>query len=127
MPNPVLEQQLNAAIAFHRKWRRITSFSYFAGASLSVVSATTATVVAGFGYASAASIVAALATIFTSLEKLLLFRGKWTHHRAAEAQLGMVCLRYMAGQIDDKATVDQIERITHLYTTNVPIAEEETR
>lgn len=50
---------LNSRIAFQKKWRQITSFSYFTGASLSVIAAATATVVAGLGYAAAAAVVAA--------------------------------------------------------------------
>jgi hypothetical protein len=74
---------LNSRIAFQKKWRQITSFSYFTGATLSVIAAATATVVAGLGYAAAAAVVAAIATIATSLEKVLLFREKWA--RAGEA------------------------------------------
>ncbi len=51
------------------KWRRISSFYYFTGVSLSVVAATAAAVVAGLGYAVAAATVAAVVFVATSLRR----------------------------------------------------------
>jgi hypothetical protein len=117
-----LLSELKRRIDFQRKWRQITSFSYFMGASLSVVAAAAATVVAGLGYAAAAAIVAAVATIATSLEKILLFREKWAHHRATETELELLRLRYQAGKIDADGAISEIERIVRRYGSQLPMA-----
>jgi Protein of unknown function (DUF4231) len=114
--------ELDEQIDFQRRWRRITSFSYFTGASLSVIAAAAATVVAGLGYAAAAAVVAALATIATSLEKVLLFREKWTHHRAIETDLELLRLRYRAHKVDEEHAISEFERIVRRYGSNMPLA-----
>src|SRR5215470_14231812 len=81
------DEELLALIRFHRGWKQFSSYASFIGSALSIVSAATATVVAGLGYAAPAAIVAALATIFTSLEKVLQFRERWDLHRLVESEL----------------------------------------
>ena len=65
---------------------------------------------------------AAVATISTSLEKVLLFREKWTHHRAVETELDNLRLRYLSGAVDDAAAVEQMIRISGEYATRMPMA-----
>jgi hypothetical protein len=77
-------RELDALITFHKSWKRFSSFASFIGAALSIVSAASATVVAGLGYSAAAAVVAAFATVFTSLEKVLQFRERWDLHRLME-------------------------------------------
>jgi hypothetical protein len=114
--------ELDALIGFQRRWRRITSISYFAGASLGIIAAAAASVVAGFGEAAAAAVIAAIATVIASLEKVLLFRDKWTHHRGVETELELVRLKYRAGEINEKKALAEIERIARDYSANVPLA-----
>jgi hypothetical protein len=119
---PGIATELQSLIDFQRKWRRITSLSYFAGASLSIVAAAAASVVAGFGDAGAASVIAAGAAVFASLEKVLLFRDKWTHHRAVETELELVRLKYDAGELGKEKTLAEIERIVRDYSQKMPLA-----
>jgi hypothetical protein len=84
LPNFDQYQELDTIIKFHRAWKKFSSFASFIGAALSIVSAAAATVVAGLGYAEAAAIIAAFATVFTSLEKVLQFRERWDLHRLME-------------------------------------------
>jgi hypothetical protein len=120
--DPRFVSELNKRIEFQQKWRRITSFSYFTGASMSVIAAATATVVAGLGYAAAAAVVAAVATIVTSLEKILLFREKWGHHRAIETDLELLRLRYETGKVDTDGAISEIEKIVRRYGAKLPTA-----
>jgi hypothetical protein len=113
--------ELGKAIAFQQKWRRITSFSYFIGASLSIVSAAAASVIAGLGFSSVAAIVAAAATVLTSLEKVLLFREKWSHHRSVESELEIVRLGYIAKQFDERAAFEKIVKIMQFYNAKMPM------
>ena len=117
-----IASELQSLIRFQQKWRRITSFSYFAGASLSIVAAAAASVVAGLGYSAAAAILAAIAAVVASLEKVLLFRDKWAHHRAVETELDLVRLKYESHEIDKKTTVAEIERIVRDYSQRLPLA-----
>jgi Protein of unknown function (DUF4231) len=119
---PTIATELRRLIEFQRKWRRITSLSYFAGASLSIIAAAAASVVAGFGEAGAAAIIAAVAAIVASLEKVLLFRDKWTHHRAVETELELVRLKYDEGELGKEKTVAEIERIIREYSQKLPMA-----
>ena len=114
--------ELQKLIEFQKKWRRITSFSYFAGASLSIVAAAAASVVAGLGHSEAAAVIAAVATVVASLEKVLLFREKWTHHRAVETELELVRLKYQAHEVDEKKALAEIERIVREYSQRLPLA-----
>jgi hypothetical protein len=116
--------ELDRQIAFNRKWRRITSISYFTGASLSIISTVTASVVAGFGHAPEAAIVAAAATVFTSLDKVLLFREKWSHHRTVESELEIVRLGFVTRQWDDKGVFERITTILRHYAGKMPLADE---
>jgi hypothetical protein len=117
-----LEAELNRAIAFQKRWRRITSFSYFAGASLSVVSAILATLLGGFGDSQGAAIAAAFAAGFTSLEKVLLFREKWSHHRSIEVALEGVRLDVLARNIDEKGMAQRMKELLTTYSARLPIS-----
>jgi len=113
-----LEAELNRAIAFQKRWRRITSFSYFAGASLSVVSAILATLLGGFGDSQGAAIAAA----FTSLEKVLLFREKWSRHRSIEVALEGVRLDLLARNINEKGMAQRMKELLTTYSARLPIS-----
>lgn len=121
--SPILKE-LERKIAFQRKWRRITSLSYFTGASLSVIATVAATVVAGRGDAQSAAFVAAAAAIFTSLEKVLLFREKWSHHRAVELELEFIRLSLLAHQIDENKAIEQMKQVITFYTRRMPSVED---
>jgi hypothetical protein len=118
--SPIISE-LESAVGFQRKWRQITSWSYFLLATFSVMFAAAATVVAGLGYSAAAAICAAITTVVTSLEKVLQFREKWVHHRACETQLDMVRLRLRVGRIDEGTALSEIERIMTTYVSELPI------
>lgn len=116
-----LRAELNRAIAFQKKWRRVTSLLYFGGASLSVVSAILATLLGGFGNSQAAAIAAAFAAVFTSLEKVLLFREKWSHHRLIEVQLEGLRLDLISGNVDVKGTAQNMKELLTTYASRMPI------
>jgi len=117
-----LRGELDRAIAFQKKWRRVTSFSYFAGASLSVISAILATLLGGFGDSHGAAIAAAFAAAFTSLEKVLLFREKWSHHRLIEVELEGVRLGLISETLDDKGAAQKMKDLLTAYASRMPIS-----
>lgn len=112
--------ELDDSIAFQRRWRRLTSIFYFLGASMSILSTIVATVVAGLGLSDVAAVAAGIATAFTSLEKVLLFREKWTHHRKVEVQLNMIRLDALAGVLDEKQLSQKLKEILVHYDSSMP-------
>ena len=112
---------LGARIAFHRRWKGIWSVSYFVGAAASVITAALATASAGFigdageGKELTAGLALA-ATILTSLEKVLKLREKWDLHRNSQIALEIIQLKALAGSLDGKGAVEQIERVAQSYS-----------
>ncbi|MDR3557190.1 MAG: hypothetical protein P4L55_20745 [Syntrophobacteraceae bacterium] len=73
--------EIDGKLAFQTKWRRIMSVAYFTNTALALISSSAATVVAAIGEAFWGSLLAAAATVLFGLEKTLLLREKWSHHR----------------------------------------------
>ena len=110
------QAELAKLIEFHNGWKRFSSYASFAGAALSIVAAATASVVAGLGNAPAAAIIAALATIFTSLEKVLQFRERWDLHRDTEERLDQLRWEVSVGQLPPADLLAQIGQIRTGYS-----------
>jgi hypothetical protein len=106
--------ELNRLIEFHRGWKRFSSYASFLGSASSIIAAATATVVAGLGSASAAAVIAALATIFTSLEKVLQFRERWDLHRETEESLDQ--LRWEAATGNLSRSADLVAKVSEVRT-----------
>ena len=80
-------RELDEAIAFQTRWRRIMSVSYTSMSALAIISSGAAAVVAALGHATEAAILAAISTISLGTEKALMLREKWLHHLVTTAQL----------------------------------------
>jgi hypothetical protein len=93
-----------------------SSFASFIGSALSIVSAAAATVVAGLGYATAAAVIAAFATVFTSLEKVLQFREQWDLHRLMESELEQLRWEAASSALDDIAIANRVGEIRNKYS-----------
>jgi hypothetical protein len=119
-PLKTIVQDVETRIAFHRRWRRIWSATYFTGSAASVVTAAAATASAGFitsageGKVLTAGLAFA-ATVFTSLEKVLRTREKWDLHRNSQQALEIVRLNAVADTPESRGLVSQIEAIVQSY------------
>jgi len=116
-----LDKHLSESIDYQRRWKRGTSGLYYATTVVTIVSASVATLIGGLGMALGAAIAAALAAIASGLEKGLIFRDKWSHHRIIEAELTMIQLKRQVGRLDVEHAVAELERITRRYATQLPV------
>ena len=62
---------------------------------------------------------AAFTTIFASLEKVLRLREKWDLHRNIQTSLEIIPIRRSAGLNDDKTTIDLIENVAQMYSSQL--------
>ncbi len=117
-------EALNGRIVFHRRWRRVWSFTYFAFAATTVIAAALATASAGFitdtggGRALTAGLAFA-ATVFASLEKVLKLREKWDLHRNSQIALEIIQLKALAKVLDTREVVEQIEKVAQSYSVQL--------
>lgn len=114
-------QDLDRRIEFHGRWRKVWSWTYFTGASATLVAAALTTASAGFisDTGNGKMITAGLALtvmIFTSLEKILKMREKWDLHRNSQQAFEIVRLRLLADTPEGQAIVDEIEKVTQSYS-----------
>src|SRR5262245_27071068 len=72
-----LEAQLNQEITFQRKWKRLTMAAYVTTTFGTIASTTSATIYGALNRSTDAAILAAIATVFISVEKSMMFREKW--------------------------------------------------
>jgi hypothetical protein len=115
---------LEQEIGHHRTWRRIWSFLYFFGASLTVIAGALATVTAGFmdvvdNGPLVTALLAALATVMASLEKVLKLKEKWDLHRNVQTALEMILLRGSAGLLDTEKALALIEKTAVSYSVRL--------
>jgi hypothetical protein len=80
------------------------------------VSAATATVVAGLGYATAAAAVAAFATVFTGPERFFNFASDGDLHRLMESELPQLRWEAASNALDDIAIANRVGEIRNKYS-----------
>jgi hypothetical protein len=120
MSNERLLKEIRTRMAFQLRWRRIMSVSYFTGASVALFCSTAATVTSGIGYGVATTVFAGAATLLFGLEKLLLLREKWAHHRTIAAQLDALMLEYEFGALSDDEAARRAGHIMKEYAVTTP-------
>lgn len=114
--------ELDEAIAFQTKWRRIMSVGHTSMSALAIIASGAATVVAALGHATEAAILAAVATISFGAEKALMLREKWVHHLATAAQLRSLKLALVYEGLDTKTAAEKMGRILEGYAVGLPTA-----
>jgi hypothetical protein len=120
MSNERLLKEIHSRMEFQLRWRRIMSIAYFTGAAVALFCSTAATVASGIGYSIAATLFAGAATLLFGLEKLLLLREKWAHHRSIAAQLDALKLEYEFGKLSDDDAARRAGQIMKDYAVAVP-------
>ena len=123
MKDDGLVLEIETQLAFQQKWRRVMSLAYFITAALGIIASAAATIVAGAGWAFAASILAGSATALFGFEKALLFREKWTHHVNSAMQLEALKIGYTHGSVDTAKAVERLSEILMNYGAKLPMAE----
>jgi hypothetical protein len=118
---------LDREIAFHRKWRRAIMSLYYVINIGAVFCSTGATMVAMYGSAKLAGMSAGLATLFISIDKLVLSREKWRVHVTIETHLNNLKVALLSRRSDIHIVVDKIQSITEQYATELPIEPREYR
>lgn len=114
--------ELDEAIAFQTRWRRIMSVGHTSMSTLAIIASGAATVVAAAGRATEAAILAAVATISFGTEKTLMLREKWMHHLATAAQLRSLRLALVYEGLDTKRAAEKMGRILEGYAVGLPLA-----
>jgi hypothetical protein len=109
------QDELLSLIRYHKAWKRFSSYASFSMTALSIVSAATASVTAGLQFATVASILAGLATVFTTLEKVLQFRERWDLHRITADDLAQVEWNMQVKGLSSAEAADQVFNIVKRY------------
>jgi hypothetical protein len=124
--NGTLETLLNQEIAFQRKWKRLTMTAYVITTFGTIISTTSATVFAALSRSTQASILAATATIFISVEKSMMFREKWRLHLTIYTRLRNLQRSVTLKAIDDQTALAKMGSILEEYSAELPIAQRES-
>jgi hypothetical protein len=114
-----ISAELTKLIAYHRGWKKFSSYASFVGSALSIIAAAAASVVAGLGYAATAAVIAAFATVFTSLEKVLQFRERWDLHRSVEDDLDQLRWERAERNMTAAQVTEKVNEIRNNYTTRM--------
>ena len=122
MTTDTLLLELDDAIAFQTKWRRIMSVAHTSMSTLALIASGAATVVAALGYATEAAILAAVATASFGTEKALMLREKWVHHLTTVTQLRALRLAMKYGGLDEKTAAERMGQILEGYAGGLPVA-----
>jgi multidrug transporter EmrE-like cation transporter len=110
-----VDLELVALIAYHKGWKKFPSRASFCMTAFSIVAAAAASVTAGLRYSVAAAILAAMATVFTSLEKVLQFRERWDLHRITEDGFQQIRWERALKGLADDAVADRVNAIQRHY------------
>lgn len=113
---------LSKMIAFQRKWRITAMFLYVLTTIGTVICSAGATILGALNRGTAAAVLAAIATVFVSVEKSFLFREKWKLHLTIESRLQSIKLDIDTNQPDLKSIVGSIQKVMEEYSTELPIA-----
>ena len=110
------DTELAELISHHHSWKRFSAFASLGGSALNVITAATAPVVAGLGMSAAAAIIATLAIIFASLEKILQFRERWNLHQAMEDQLEQMRWEFAANNMSIAELTERVNEARSNYS-----------
>jgi hypothetical protein len=113
----IIEQKL----AFQTKWRRIMSGCYLTTTALSIICSGSGSILAAFGYRFWAAVSAGSATILIGLEKVFLFREKWTHHLNCAANLESLEVSVKTGSMTTGEVSKELSRILIGYARDLPV------
>ncbi len=116
---------LDTEIRRHAVWRTRWSFLYFFFAATTIVAGAATTAVAGLASGKQVDVtmwttaLAAITTIFASLEKVLKFREKWDLHRTMQVTLEMIRLRASNGLLDVADLLDRLDATAQNYSSQL--------
>lgn len=119
--NEKLVAEIEKNLGHHRKWRRNMSVAYFVVSGATILSAGTATVVAGLGLSGPATVAAGAATVFAGLEKGLLLQQKWSHHLALSTQLEALLNDYKFGETDTARATKRLNELIRDNALRLPV------
>jgi hypothetical protein len=124
--NANLEASLNQEIAFQRKWKRLTMSAYVITTIGTIICTASATILAALSYSTDAAILAAIATVFISVEKSMMFREKWRLHLTIYTRLRTLQRSLTLKAMDEKAALTKMDSTLEEYAAELPIAQRES-
>src|SRR5436309_6848505 len=124
--NANIDASLNQEIAFQRRWKRLTMSVYVITTIGTIICTTSATILAALSRSTDAAILAAIATVFISVEKSMMFREKWRLHLTIYTDLRSLQRSLTFKGIDEKAALEKMNSILKEYAAELPIAQRES-
>lgn len=117
-----LDQILDSALAFQRKWQRLSMLAHVTSTLCMLGASTGATYFAASNQSQTAAILAGVATISVGLEKSLLFREKWKFHLGIATQLFVLKTHAQTGALSSDELAKRLSAILGQYADALPIA-----
>lgn len=113
----VLENQ----IKFQRYWKNLTLTFYVAMSVGAILCTSTASILAALKFSTQAAIVAAIATVFVTVETTFVFKDKWKHHLSILTELLNLKLELQLKHHNKEEIIEKIMKVQARYASEIPV------